>query len=197
MPPRVTPIDPWTDGGPRRSARPAGETHEDEAQDCAFLGREFMTWLVFRAHRGETVFEDDAGEYQVAFGGKLRLSSAAGDVTDAALKGRSPAAGVLVQAAIGTGATVREAELSITRGEREFRFTLVGETLDFKGVKLPSPLTDAGDDRLADRMALLEELESCVTGAFRAFLRERTRPVWQRAVLPEMREWLARALEVE
>jgi hypothetical protein len=29
------------------------------------------------------------------------------------------------------------------------------------------------------------------------FVRERTRPMWQRAVLPEMREWLAQALEVE
>ena len=175
-------------------ATPSTEPNSDEQQDFAFLGREFMTWLVWRCARGEAAFEDDGGEFQIAFGGKLRLSS---PVNDATMKGRAPAGSVWCQAAIGSGATLREAELSVARGEREFRFTLVGETLDLKGVKLPSPLKDAGDDRLADRMALLEELESCITATFQAFVRERTRPVWARSIIPDMRDWLARALEVD
>lgn len=169
----------------------------DEVQDHAFLGREFMTWLLWRVSQGDAGFEDDAGEMTFAFGGRVRMAGAAGDLSDAVLKGRAPAGCIEVLAGIGAGRTLREAELRVTRGEREFRFTLIGETLDLKGVKLPARLTDEGDDRLGERMALLAELESCVVTAFHAFLRERTRPVWQRSVVPEMRRWIATGLEVD
>ena len=173
------------------------EPEGDETQDHAFLGREFMTWLVWRVARADATFEDDAGEMVFAFGGKLRVVAPAGDVSDATFKGRSPAASVELLASIGAGRTLREAELRVTRGEREFRFGLVAETLDLKGVKLPSVLKDEGDDRLGERMALLAELESCIQTAFQAFLKERTRPVWQRSIIPDMRSWLAAGLEVE
>lgn len=179
---------------PKRVARPTDG--EDEAEDFAFLGREFVTWLLFRVARGEAVFEDDAGELAIAFGGRLRLSGPAGDVIDAVLKGNAPGFSVEAAAGLGAGLSVREAEMRIARGEREFRFTLVAETLDLKGVKLPSRLKDQGDDRLGERMALLEELESCIRAAFQAFVRERTRPVWQRSIIPEMRSWLAERLGV-
>jgi hypothetical protein len=180
----------------KKHSLPGEEKAEDEVQDHAFLGREFMTWLAFKTAQGEVTFEDDAGEMTFAFGGRARLGGAAGDVTDAVLKGRAPGLSVELLAAIGAGRTLREAELRVVRGEREFRFTLVGETLDLKGVKLPARLTDESDDRLGERMTLLEELEGCVQTAFQAFLRERTRPVWQRTVVPEMRTWLADGLEI-
>jgi hypothetical protein len=187
----------------KRPVDPEREEGDDDAQDHAFLGREFMTWLVYQAARGEATFEDDAGEMVFAFGGRVRLAGAAGDVADAVLKGRSPAGSVELLSAIGAGRTLREAELRVTRGatrhakdEREFRFTLVGETLDFKGVKLPARLKDDEDDRLGERMALLEELESCVQAAFQAFLRERLRPGWQRSTVPDMRAWLGEGLEI-
>ncbi len=169
---------------------------EDDVQDHAFLGRELLTWLVWRVAREDATFEDDNGEMTFAFGGRVRLVAAAGDVSDAVLKGRAPAQSIELMAGIGAGRTLREAELRVVRGEREFRFTLVAETLDLKGVKLPSVLKDESDDRLGDRMALLEELESCIHAAFQTFLRERTRPVWQRTIVPEIRAWLAGGLEV-
>jgi hypothetical protein len=173
------------------------EKTEEDVQDYAYLGREFMTWLLFRAVRGDAVFEDDAGEFGIAFGGRVRVVGPAGDVTDAVLKGRSPGMSVELAASLGAGRSVREAELRITRGEREFRLTLVAETLDLKGVKLPSLLKDEGDDALGERMSLIDELESCIRAAFQAFIKERTRPVWQRSLIPEMRAWLAQTLQVE
>lgn len=173
------------------------ERTEDEVQDFAFLGREFLSWLLFRAARGDAQFEDDAGEFAVAFGGRLRVVGPAGDVTDAILKGRSPGISVELAASLGAGRSVREAELRVTRGEREFRLTLVAETLDLKGVKLPALLKDEGDDALSDRLSLIDELESCIRAAFQAFVKERTRPVWQRSLIPEMRAWLAQTLQVD
>jgi hypothetical protein len=203
----------WTKKWRFRMPEPKiAERVEDEVQDYAFLGREFMTWLLFRAARGDATFEDDAGEFGVAFGGRLRLVGPAGDVTDAVLKGRSPGASVELCAALGAGRTVREAELRVSRGDREFRLTLIAETLDLKGVKLPARLLgphqrwgrersdhskDEGDDALGERMALIDELESCIRSAFQAFIKERTRPLWQRSLVPELRAWLAQTLQID
>jgi hypothetical protein len=177
--------------------QPPKEKDEEETQDHAFLGREFLTWLLWRADRGEATFTDDDGEFSLAFGGRVRILGVGADVTDAVLKGRSPAHGVETRAGLGAGRTLREAELRLTRGEREFRFTLIAETLDLKSVKLPARLTDEGDDRLGERMALLDELEKAVGVMYVEFVKERTRPVWNRSVVPALRDWVAEGLAVD
>jgi hypothetical protein len=169
-------------------------TQEGETQDHAFLGREFLTWLLWRADRGEGSFTDENGEFSVDFGGRVRLAGAGSDVTDAVLRGRSPAHSVEARAGLGAGRTLREAELRLARGEREFRFTLLAETLDMRSVKLPARLKDEGDDRLAERMTLLEELEKAIEVMYLDFVKERTRPVWDRTIVPALRTWVAEGL---
>jgi hypothetical protein len=184
----------------RKVAPPKHETDGngdiDDVQDFAFLGREFLTWLLWRADRGEATFSDDDGDFSVAFGTRTRLQGVGSDVTDVTLKGRSPAHGVEVRAGLGAGRTLREAELRLLRGEREFAFSLIAETLDLKSVKLPGRLKEEGDDRLSDRMALLDELEKSIQTMYLAFIKERTRPVWTRSVVPALRSWVAEGLAV-
>jgi hypothetical protein len=173
---------------------------DDETQDHAFLGREFLTWLLWRADRGEASFASDEGDFTLAFGGRTRLLGVGADVTDAVLKGRSPAHGVEVRAGLGAGRTLREAELRLTRGDREFRFTIIAETLDLKGVKLPARLDDDGDaetDRLNERLLLLDELEKAISVAYLQFVKDRTRPVWDRSVVPALRSWVVDGLTIE
>jgi hypothetical protein len=137
------------------------------------------------------------GNVTFAFGGKARLIGLAGDTSDVVLKGRAPALGIETRAALGAGRTVREAELRVTQGEREFRFTLVADSLDLRAVKLPALLKEEEDDRLLERITLLDELDGFVKQAYQEFLRERTRPVWSRSVIPAMRGWLAESLSVD
>jgi hypothetical protein len=172
---------------------PKVQQQGEELDDLAFLGREFLTWLVYKADRGESTFDDVA----FVFGGKARLQGLTGDLADAVLKGRAPALGIETRAALGAGRTVREAELRVTQGEREFRFTLVADTLDLRAVKLPALLKEEDDDRLLERISLLEELDGFVKQAYQEFLRERTRPVWTRTVIPAMRGWLVESLSVD
>jgi hypothetical protein len=168
----------------------------DDVQDFAYLGREFLTWLLWRADQGEAGFADDEGDFSVSFGSRARLQGVGSDVTDAVLKGRSPAHGIEVRAGLGAGRTLREAELRLVRGEREFAFTLIAETLDLKSVKLAGLLKEQGDDRLSDRMALLAELENSIKVMYLAFVKERTRPVWSRSIVPALRSWVAEGLAV-
>jgi len=168
----------------------------EDVQDFAYLGREFMTWLVWRADAGEGTFGARGEEFTIAFGGRARLGAPVGHATDLVLKGRSPAHGAEARAAIGSGHTLREAELRITRGEREWRFTLVAETLDLRGVKLPALLTEEDDDKFLERISLIEELDDMVRAAFSSFMKERLRPAWKRDSVPALRTWLVDGLEV-
>ncbi len=169
---------------------------EEALQDHAFLGREFLTWLLWRAERGEATFgEEDA--FSFAFGGRARLQGLQGDVNDAVLKGPSPAMSIEARGGIGAGRTVREAELRLSRGEREWRFTLMADTFDLRGVKLPALLTEEEDDRFLERISLLEELDGLIKDAFAEFLRDRLRPVWTRSVIPALRDWVAEGLRVD
>jgi hypothetical protein len=175
----------------------APDPGEAESQDYGFLGRELLTWLLWRVDRGESTFTDDDGDLSIAFGGRARLLGVGADVTDAVLKGRSPAHGVETRAGIGAGRTLREAELRLTRGDREFRFTLIGDTLDLRGVKLPARLKGETDDRLGERMELLAELEKSIRTIYLEFIRDRIRPVWARTVVPAIRAWLAEGLAMD
>ena len=169
------------------------ETEETSEEDFAFLGREFLTWLLWRADVGEAEWDD----FTVGFGGRVRLQGIGGDVTDSVHKGRSPAMGVETRAAVGAGRTLREAELRLATEDREWRFTLVADTLDWKSVKLPAVLKESDDDPLAERMTLLEELDEKMTTVFRVFLSERTRPAWARSTVPALRTWLAEGLRAD
>jgi hypothetical protein len=168
----------------------------EDIQDFAYLGREFMTWLVWRVDAGEGSFGARGEEFTLAFGTRARLGAPVGHATDLVMKGRSPAHGAEARAAIGSGHTLREAELRCTRGEREWRFTLLAETLDLRAVKLPALLTEEDDDKFLERISLIEELDDMVRAAFASFMKERLRPAWKRDIVPALREWIVGGLEV-
>ena len=181
----------------RRGAGEVRATKADEVQDFAFLGREFLTWLLWQVDRGEGRRGADGDDpFDVSFAGKVRFAGLVGDVSDATLKGRAAAQGVEVRAAIGAGRTLREADLRLARGEREWSVTLVADTLDLRSARLPALLTEEEDDRFLERISLLEELDAMILAAFTEFLDERTRPAWRRTVIPAMRAWIAAGLEV-
>jgi hypothetical protein len=169
----------------------------DEADDFDYLGREFMTWLLWRADAGEAAFGKSGEEFTFAFGGKARFASQAGYATDLQLKGRAPAHGAEARAAIGSGHALREAELRVVKDEREWRGTLVADSLDWKGVKLPALLTEEDDEKLLERMTLLEELDGMVEVAFAEFLKTRARPAWRKETVPALRSWIVEGLAIE
>jgi len=178
---------------PRRVGRDARE----ETEDLAFLGREFLSWLLWRVARNEAVFGGGADSFGFGFGGRVRWKGLVGDVTDAVLKGPSPACSAPALAAMGSGRTLCEADLRVTRKDREWRLTLLAETLDPRGVRLPALLAEEDDDRFLERLSLLDELEAMVKLAFTEFVRERTRPAWQRSVVPAMQTWLSEGLAAD
>lgn len=164
-----------------------------DIQDFQFLGREFLTWLLWKADQGQTEFESDEGAFTVRFVGRVRLSGLAGDVVAAVLDGASAAYSIEARAAIGAGRTIREATLRFAQGEREWT-AAVSDLLDLRSVKLPAVLTEEEDDRFLERMDLLGLLSQMIHAAFAVFVRERVSPAWRAATVPAIGQWVSAAL---
>jgi hypothetical protein len=187
----------------REEIAASGETPVDavaaearrEREELVYLGREFLTWLVYHAEAEEGRFdgEGDLADFAILLGGRVALRTPAGMVTDLTMKGPAPSSSPDLRYALAGGLAVKEADLRLEsgdRGDRAFTFALSAEHFDSKRVKLPALLTDEEDDRADERLALLEELDSSVKLAYRRFLEVRTRPTWARSVVPAMRAWL-------
>ena len=63
--------------------------------------------------------------------------------------------------------------------------------MSYTGVKIPAALAKDDDERFYERMYLLEELETMVTGLFGHFVKIRVSPQWNDETLPKIREWIA------
>lgn len=178
---------------------------EQEEAELAFLGRELLTWLVWRADTGDGTFGSNGPT--IAFGARARVKGYAGDGTDVVLKGGQAAHAVSVRAALGCGRTLREAELTLFAGDKEWRFTLDADTMDLRSVRLPEAPrekrkksdddADLKDEVLLSRLELLQELEDHIQAIYKEFMRERARPAWASKTVPALRDWLADGLRVD
>ena len=160
----------------------------------AFLGTEFLTWLWFRSERDRGSFRVGETAVRVWFEDRLSLESLVADSQEDSFKGGSPSTSPEARMALRNGKKVSQARLGVAKGEREWRVTVKGRTLDLSSIKLPALLTKAEDDRFAERMALIEELDDLVDGLYLQFLDLRLGDTWPQE-LAEIREWVRQPLE--
>jgi hypothetical protein len=63
--------------------------------------------------------------------------------------------------------------------------------LGVSGVKIPAVLSKEDDEKFAERMLMLEQLDAMVKGLLRAFLKLRASEAWNTDELPAIRRWVA------
>jgi hypothetical protein len=175
--------------------RDAAEKERDQAREQllrgrTWLGRELLTWLLWRSESGDPVVALDGGDVVALFVGKVLLRGLAGDVVELSARGDAAAYSAQVKHALGGGLLVHQARLRFTLGERAFAATLDAEFLDVRAAKLPELLTDEEDDRAAERLALCEELGAIVDAIVATFLEERASKAWRRRTVPALRAWM-------
>lgn len=187
--------DAGVDGLPTEAERrDAAEVERDRAREQLLrggtaLGRELLTWLLWRSESTEPVAELDGGAVSVVFTGRVVLRGVAGDVTELAARGALAPYAPDVRRAIAHGLLVHQARLRIEHAERAYEATLDAEFLDVRTAKLPELLADAEDDRRLERLELAERLSSIVDALVRAFLAVRTGRSWRRTAVPQLRAW--------
>lgn len=154
-----------------------------------WLGRELLTWLLWKSEAAEPVIEFGGEGLEVLFTSRITLRGIHGEATEIAAKGALSPYSEVVRFAIDRGLLVHQARLRFTVGERTWEATLDAEHLDVRSAKLPELLTEEEDDRLTERLDLTEQLSAMIDALVDAFLEVRTTRRWAQTVVPGMKAW--------
>ncbi|MCI0573355.1 MAG: hypothetical protein L0Y66_21625 [Myxococcaceae bacterium] len=187
--------DVGVDGQATEETRDAAEVEKDKAREQflrgrAYLGRELLTWLLWKSESGDALTEVEGTGLVVLFAGKVVLRGITGDVTELHAKGTLAPYSEEVRHALDRGLLVHTARLRLTHGERVFELTLDADFLDVRAAKLPALMSEEEDDQLTERLYLAEQLSGMVDALVEAFLAERTARSWSKKTVPAMKAWM-------
>ena len=150
----------------------------------SFLGREFLTWLWFQIKSSHHTFDfKGLGEFKLYMDDKLILGSKRGNIHQYNLSGGTPAYAKETEGAILSGKLIQEAKFILEQGEREWFFTLMGDTLDLKNIKLPLMKSQEPGHYLADRISMTNFLTDVVRALFEDFLNFRLSETTKEGIL--------------
>jgi hypothetical protein len=182
--------------------RDAAEVERDQAREQllrgrTWLGRELLTWLLWRSEAGEPLVEVEGAGLTVLFTGRITLRGLAGDVNELAARGVAAPYSAEVRHALHAGLLVHQARLRLEHGEQAYEATLDAEFLDVRSAKLPPPLAEADDDRMIERLDQAERLSALVDALAQAFLAERSSRAWKQRTVPALKAWMREEDEPE
>ena len=179
--------------------RDTAEAERDRAQEellreRTWLGRELLTWLLWRSESGDPLAEVEGAALVVLFAGRITLRGVAGDVTELTARGAQAPYSAQVRRALDAGLLVHQARLRLTHGagdaEKVYEATLDAEHLDVRAAKLPQLLAEEEDDRVLERLFLAGQLSRFVDALVAAFLEERASRGWAKRTVPALKSWM-------
>lgn len=154
-----------------------------------FMGREFIVWLWFESEMQETNLRP-TGVDPVSLWLEAQITLVL-EKEESRLKGAIPASSPEAKEALRQGKLPKEAKMRLTRGDREFVWTLKADTLGLSGLKLPTQLkkTDEKHEVFYERMMLLEDLEAALSALYVDFVHLRLADEWDDDIVPLMQTW--------
>jgi len=188
--------DTGVDGGAtEEETRDEAQVERDKAREQllrgrAYLGREFLTWLLWRSESGGALVDFEGTGLEVLYTGRCTLRGVNRDVTEMMAKGTLAPYSENVRHSLDRGLLVHQARLRFTHGEKVYEVTLDAEFLDIRAAKLPELMTEEEDDQLLERLYLTEQLSGMVDALVVAFLQVRASRNWSKKVVPEMKSWM-------
>ena len=180
--------------------RDAAELERDKAREellrgRTWLGRELLTWLLWRSESGDALAEVEGAGLAVLFTGRITLRGIAGDVTELTARGVDAPYAAPVRRALDAGLLVHQARLRFTHGagdaEKVYAATLDAEHLAVRAAKLPELVAEEDDDRVLERLFLAGQLSRFVDALVAAFLEQRAAPAWAKRTVPALKRWMA------
>ena len=159
----------------------------------AFVGPEFLTWLWYYTESVGESFQLATLEapFEVWFDDRLVVGSTTVNAQENHFRGGHPPTSLEARSALRLGKLATEARLRFVQGSREWSAVIKGADMSYSGVKIPAALSKDDDERFYERMYLLEELETMVTGLFGHFVKLRVSAQWNNETLPNIRKWIA------
>lgn len=183
------------DGAPVEAEAPDPELVDRERAVMAlvgnqtYLGREFLSWLLWRSNDGGPICDVDGEGLKVLFVGPLSLRGVAEEATELNVKGHLCGYARVTRTALARGLLVHSAQLRIEHGEQHFEVGLDASYLDVRAAKVPALLAKEEDERVAERLWLADRVASFVDALFAAFMAVRRSRGWSQKTVPAMRRW--------
>ena len=173
-----------------------GETMPPDLEDP---GREFLQWLYWRT-------DQEGGKFKLPKSGEVHLwvedrmffkepgqedpQPGTPRPASTTLAGGDPARAPEARASLAGGKRLSKVKLGLKRGEREWSFVLDGETLDVTALKIPALFTEEEDEKLFERLALLEEASFVVEELFGDYAAARLSDDWERKDQAWQQRWI-------
>lgn len=172
-----------------------GRAREQFLRGKTYLGREFLSWLLWRSESGDPVIHFDDVPVTIVLCDRVVLRGISGDVVEMTVRGAMSPYSPLVRRALDRGLLIHQTRLRIAHGERQFQVNVDAEHFDLKSAKLPELLSAEDDDLLVERLQLAEQLSLIVQAMLEHFLRLRASQTWGAEVVPAMKAWMEEAAE--
>ncbi len=153
-----------------------------------WLGREALTWWLYKSESTEPFCALEKKSVTVAFIGKLTLKAAGGDVTEVQVKGVTAPYSSLVRRALRQGLLVHAARLKLTWNEQVYEVSVDAEHFDVRAGKLPELVQDS-EEALTERLELVGRLGQLLDTLMGAFSAVRVGSKWT-AEVKAMQAWL-------
>lgn len=169
------------------------------AEQKRFIGREFLTWLVYTCEETGGRFEVNGEPLELVLGDRVVLEGGTADRPRLTVVGQGdtrPEIGAGLQ----RGKLLDRARLTMSRGERRWELTLDGGLLTYDSLRCPT-LGDSDTGAQADprasfendlflRLADMEDVVGVLDRLFADFCRLRGSSAWPQRVLPALRAWV-------
>jgi hypothetical protein len=154
---------------------------------------EFYAWLWWSSEQSEGKFDlgGDIGKIELWVDDRIAFRIPASNKPSAVMTGDNPGASLESRAALAGGKVLHDIRVAVRRDDREFAATLKGPGMDLQRVRLPQAIEGTGEDALYDRMFLYEELQVILGALFKQFAAARAAKMWDKTVLPALKEWVA------
>jgi hypothetical protein len=164
-----------------------------------FLGREFLTWLVYTIEEAGGRIERDGEILELVLGDRVVLAGSGPDrprLTVAGTGDLRPEIG----AGLRRGKLLDQGKIAIVRGERRWELSLDGGMLAYDGLRCPAlggrdtasreDARAALENDLFLRIADLEEAIDILDRLYAEFCTVRGSSSWGRKTLPALRSWV-------
>jgi hypothetical protein len=183
------------DGQATEEEQDQEQVEADKAREAllrgrTWLGRECLTWLLWKSESTEPVTTLEKKDVTVVFNGKLNVRAGAGEVLEAQVKGVTSPYSKLIKRALSQGLLVHGAKLQVSWNEQTWDFALDAEFFDLRAVKLPSLLQEGEDAQLTERLELATHASALADCLVAAFVKERTSKRWDQESVPALKAWM-------
>ncbi|MBL8922284.1 MAG: hypothetical protein JNJ54_25765 [Myxococcaceae bacterium] len=187
--------DTGVDGAATKEQADPVEAEQAKAREALYrgrtwLGRECLTWILFRSNDTNPIATLDDEPVRVLFNGRLTLRAAAGDITEVAVKGVNAPYAKLIRQAADRGLLVHSARLTFTWQERSYDFTLDAEHFDVRGGKTPELMKEEEDEKVTERLEHVATLGRLIDATVTRFMALRSSPQWKKTIVPELKAWM-------